>query len=86
MESLVLRVEGVLLYSRVPNTRGGLNKRGGWEPLKETNNQGVLNKWGGQKFAKNGFLGYLLETSAFYMLRTVWVFMFSTGDKCISYA
>ena len=27
---------------------------------------------GGQKFAKNGLLGYLLETSAFYMLRTVY--------------
>ena len=33
-------------YSRVPNTRGALNKLGGWEPFKETNKRGGLNKWG----------------------------------------
>ena len=43
------------------------------EPLKETNKRGGLNKWGGgQKFTKNGFLRNLLETSAFYMLKTVY--------------
>ena len=35
------------------------------------NTRGVLlNGGGGQKFAKNGFLRYLPETSAFYTLRT----------------
>ena len=58
-------------YSQVPSTRGVLIN-GGWEPSKKLING--LNKWGGQKFAKNRFLRYLLETSAFYMLRTLQVF------------
>ena len=58
------------LYTLGCLIQGGvlINGRGGWEPLKETN------KRGGQKFAKNGFLRYLLETSALYMLRTLQVF------------
>ena len=56
-------VDNILLLL-MPTTTRVLINGGGWEPLKETDKRGRLNEWGGQKFAKNGFLHYLLETSA----------------------
>ena len=51
---------------------------GGGNPSKKLIN-GVLINGGGQKSAKNGFLGYLLETSAFYILRTVYALYAHVG-------
>ena len=54
----------ILVYSRVPNTWDVLINRGGGGKLSKKLINGGLNKWGGQNFAKNGFLRYLQETSA----------------------
>ena len=52
-------------YSRVPNTRGVLYKRGDGNPSKKLINGAVLiNGGGGSEVRKNRFLRYLLETSA----------------------
>ena len=46
----------IAMYSRVPNTRRGLDKRGrGWEPLKETIKRGVLIIGGSEIRKKRGF-------------------------------
>ena len=51
--------------------QGGVLINGGWEPLKETNKRGVFIN-GGPEIRKNRVLRYLLDTNAFYILRTVY--------------